>query len=108
MRQSLVILVLLACGCSSTSDCGEPRTYSRKNEDGSFTPLGKERRVQISAAERNQLLAQVDEIKATDTGCWFELPGDNQLRLNVHGKSAVFKRVGDEWRFYKVEHPIIM
>jgi hypothetical protein len=77
-------------------------------EDGSITPLGKERRVELYTAERRELLSQVNEIKLTDTGCWFELPSDNQLRLSADGKSVVFKRVGEKWRFSRVDYPILL
>ena len=77
-------------------------------KDGSVTPLGKEHRIQLSIAERKELLAQVNEIKVTDTGCWFELPSDNQLRMNYQGKNVEFKRVGEKWHFSRVTYPIVM
>ena len=110
MRNHLALLILLTSGCSSAPDCGEPRTYSKADQNGAITPLGKEVRAQLSADLRATLVAQVDEIEITDTGCWFELKSANQLRLHdpKSSRDVEFEQIGGVWRFTKVLYPIGM
>ena len=110
MRSLLVLVVLLASGCSSIPKCGEARTYSKINEDGSFSVIGKETLVQLPADQRELLISQITEVKATDTGCWFELEDGSSLRLHdpKNGRDVEFGKTDGAWHFTRVLYPIEM
>jgi len=79
-------------------------------ENGSITSLGKEVRVQLPASQRETLINQVEEIVATDTGCWFELEKAGQLRLRdpKTGREVEFVKSDETWKFVRVNYPIKM
>ena len=115
MRLSLFLLALLMSGCSGRQSCGEARTHSKLNQDKSFTPLGTEVPVQLPAAQRKALLAQVPQAhlrngNLTDTGCWFELKGGPKLRLHdpASGWDVEFEKKDGSWQFARVLNPILI